>query len=1766
MLKSKSNVTRIGGGQTLSDLSQGKRLWLSLILSFICAILMCCALIVPKFAKAQTTTDLNDPDKTITIDELTISGYNSYSANAKIFNKANLTSLYSVLSGGNGTNLTYIRNTLLGSTEVDYGLTTSADSGVKPKIPQYKTAINLYDMNGGKNIVVTLGGQQWTVTFLTTDNNGDVIVTLWLADAWKPTSTQPTTTVSTDTNGYARSQYSWYTGSVNSSGASGSDGTPGASNYVQNMYTTSKVRVAALNAGSTDGSATQYAWNTSGTGTTGTLSQTVSNSDRVASDWAIFTLDNNALTSSSKNGKSLISYLDTPSQLKYTYFEDFNYHYDTLGGNGTNSYFLNEAISTDLFGYATGTTDAYTVRHSYSSSRHEGRWHYATAYNVAYTSYSNASYGYNSWAYDYLWLPSWSEVGSITASSYQGLYGIWGLTDPTDTTSILDSLTGQLKSMDGSSDPVAWNGGTTAQNNINTSKYMWLRSGASGNTYYAHYMASGGGRSAALTARTLGVRPALHLNLTAAEAASVPVVNVPSGTVTTDYTGSALDVNDPDYFANISWYSSIYTNTNAVTLSPAQVTNANETGYTVNVTLGSGYAWSDSSSGSKTFTFIVRKKELSITWSTDSTTGYPVASYTDTSQIYSGDTLTNGRYPKLVTKFKKPGYADSSAVSAPTSFGNWVAIAMLDCGGDNYTLSTDTTVYTQPFNVSKKQLAYPVLSSGSASEEYDGSSQEFTFSGYDSDTMSFTAPTGADSFDGSTLKVTNAGSYTVSYTIKNTDLYEWSGTAPSAVTITPKSVVISPDSANPSSWERKTATSLKFTVPTALCGSDTNLNLVATYTLNGGADTAVPGAVAFDGTDYTVTIGAGFAKGNYVLTVKVADGENYSGSCTYNFEITAQGLSLGNTDIVWTINGKTYVISDFDNEHVEIEYTGQPLTVSANFDKASDAAHLMQDGAIGGDWATAIDVGDNYTAVLAVKANGDYAFTDGPFTLKIKIVPKVINFTNADWEWQYAGDSGWNTYSASNKPSVNDGKAVSVRISPSYLAGLGLSAADYSDSYIHANTLTDQGAKSTTATITITNGNYTTADETGIENITFNWEITAKALEYSWTGTQSVTANTANGEKAFDLPAVEFADGQAHSDYIDYVFTVGGTDYTKEELEQYIGENWDETKPAITGTVKVVLKDGVTEVTLKPASGNAPTAMFTTGTPKTAITVAITGSGAEYGKVGFAISVTRNTVNESQRATVTVSGGSGSETFDASDSALVKFVNGLGAGSYKITVSLKAGEVSSYTLVGDYDVEFEILKQKVELPTLKEVVFNGSRIYFKDCIDGFDSKLMKIIGEEDGGIDFGREWRENGYYTTIVLLDSDNYEFIKTTVSDGGEAPVKYALTDGEATVETLGSEYEYNWMINKFRITDKMWDKSGKKGAVIKLPSQFNALVADPEVLKISYQYFNDQHGEALEKYSFKGGNSYYVNATLSGSDADNFEFENQTLTSDKTVYTVPQSKAEQVLNNTLKVVKNNMWLFIGIGIGLLLLILLIIIIAVVAKKRKKREAELKEEKRLEREERMMRMQMGGAAQMPITAAGMIAAQQQAMPTAQPQPQPMQQSVQQSMPAPAQSQQQSYDGGTLARIEAELAAIREEQKNRTEAELANARMLVEFERLRGEMRQYGVQPNAVNNTAIPADVVIALLEAVKNGSATPVNLTPAPAPAALPHNVEESAPVSVNTPTMYPADAVITTTTTVDTTKKSDDKLSRRSKSDSREMSERNEFADVDGFYDSID
>ena len=231
---------------------------------------------------------------------------------------------------------------------------------------------------------------------------------------------------------------------------------------------------------------------------------------------------------------------------------------------------------------------------------------------------------------------------------------------------------------------------------------------------------------------------------------------------------------------------------------------------------------------------------------------------------------------------------------------------------------------------------------------------------------------------------------------------------------------------------------------------------------------------------------------------------------------------------------------------------------------------------------------------------------------------------------------------------------------------------------------------------------------------------------------------------------------------------------------------------------------------------------------------------------------------------------------------------------------------------------------------------------------------------------------------------------------------------------------------------------------------------------------------------------------------------------------------------------------------------------------------------------------------------------QQQQMPMAQPMVMPMQQPMMQmpmQMPmaqpmmpmmqpsyGPMPQQMPAYggaDNGALARVEAQLNALQAQQRAKDEAEhraemsamraemkaTKEAEQTAEFAALRNQML-YGnsgnnntqpalnaipviqAQPQQANNNPNSMDMLGALVVAALKNIAEPKANESKPK-AMEQRIVEVEPPVAVNTPTVYPPDAVVTTTTRVDTTKPQPQQT--RSRDDGR-------LFDVDGFYDSFE
>ncbi|MDE6549930.1 MAG: hypothetical protein K2M44_00275, partial [Clostridia bacterium] len=422
---------------------------------------------------AVTDTSTANPD-IIRVDEI-YKGGDSVN-NTKHFSAERLSKLYAAITGNANATIADVDAAILGGGQI-----TSAD---------------IRTVSGGKDIVLSFGGLEWTVTHLTQDRSGNSIATLWLANS--------------------SDRHQWNTWFAH---------TPTAA-YPSSMYSSSYMRAAGLNSGSS----------------------------YVASDGAT-TLTPVAKSATHKYARftmpsvvdSLTDYIVTPADIAYQETENQTAG-GTIGG-------LGYTLPNDAYGTPSGTV----------------RW------SSANFNYSGKT-GYSEWKNDYIWLPSITETGYDASH-----IGIWGL----------------------------------SANQRSNSVYPWLRSVHYSNATYAYLLNAAGNSLFAtnLLTSNYAVRPALHLNLTAADNATVyelPTVDA----VVYDGTTQSLQTL---LIAKGLYYSAMQLD------STTQLSGLNADTYKAKVTLSSPYKWAiaNGSSGwttvsgstAQTIEWKIKPRQLTLTWS-----------------------------------------------------------------------------------------------------------------------------------------------------------------------------------------------------------------------------------------------------------------------------------------------------------------------------------------------------------------------------------------------------------------------------------------------------------------------------------------------------------------------------------------------------------------------------------------------------------------------------------------------------------------------------------------------------------------------------------------------------------------------------------------------------------------------------------------------------------------------------------------------------------------------------------------------------------------------------------------------------------------------------------------------------------------------------------------------------------------------------------------------------------------------------------------------
>ena len=907
---------------------------------------------------------------------------------------------------------------------------------------------------------------------------------------------------------------------------------------------------------------------------------------------------------------------------------------------------------------------------------------------------------------------------------------------------------------------------------------------------------------------------------------------------------------------------------------------------------------------------------------------------------------------------------------------------------------------------------------------------------------------------------------------------------------------------------------------------------------------------------------------------------------------------------------KAYIVTARGNDYMTVmeNYTANGYV--KGFKTVSVAANGDETAVLNGE-CTAVG---KYKTYVAVEINNpDYQFKpeqrfdpgndkQGWLALEWEISPRTLDFADAKWVYSKGGNDI--SFDGGN-PEYNNGLLITVKLDPEYIRGLGLDPdADITVTYKGDTIKKDKGNYKAKAEIEILNPNYKTPDTADGSDYTieFDWSITNKQIGIkNWNGKKSIQAEDG---RIFTIPVVTAQDGKDYSQFLVYTYTAtlkrdDGTTYTvtggEEVLLAAAKQASSTTLVNIDVTVSIdPLKKDSFDLT-------GPTShTFSMGDSKEAINVSLVYNNVEYGDVKFDIKAADSSGFEGylEYITVTVTSVLLDQPVVAQGSNLSALLEQLvKVGDYTVTLELEGMYAEAFTLFPN-TLTFTIAPKQIYVPEVnREIVFTGENIKLENYLDGYDPALMTIDSLEK---------RDVGTYTaTITLKDRFNYVFVKkpaATPEEPAKAAVKIALAGYENSADFTDdghTEVEMKWQINPYVLDGSLWDLKGKSGAVYNLPAQFAAMVADGTLdLSVGYRYFEDAAGSVIDP-EFKSGSTFYVDAVLDGADAGNFVFENGTSVSEKVTYKVPKSGASAIMSNVKDFVTKT-WLGLPIwawlAIGLAVLILLIIIIAVACKRRKSKEQRAEEKARKEEERRLQQERIEAErelarakqeaelekirAQANMANAGMaataMAMQQPAQQVQQPMPVPVQQPqtpVQQPMQAMQQPVQTGGGSSFESLILEERLRAAEERARYAEERIARAaeeraryaeertlRAAEERARLAEEQLMRSAYMNRIpaagggENGSVSLDALGALvLAALKNyaGGEQPEQI----APAEQPQMIEASSQIS-NVPTVYPPDAVITTTTTVDTTQKP---LRRE-----RGESDVSGFSDLDGFYDT--
>ncbi|MDE6105292.1 MAG: P35 family lipoprotein, partial [Clostridia bacterium] len=641
---------------------------------------------------------------------------------------------------------------------------------------------------------------------------------------------------------------------------------------------------------------------------------------------------------------ALSNYIDTPANVDYqekeSWVEVCGYTGYTSDCYGKAYNMANEAygIPTAEYYYAIGTHSNAnsTLNTNYTSQTWNGEDKNSNPISIP----SNHKAGYEDWQNDKIWLPSMTEVGNFVTSE-----GMWGLNanQRVNVTSSVD---------------------TQPAYNATQSEYSWLRSGSTSNPNYCYAVFSKDSRgSGVLTSVALAVRPAIHLNLTKAQADSdITEVPIPQN-ITVDYDGSAKWLNSFDTTTDTSgnnyeykWIdATLHNDTNIVTVKKIEYTNYDAVGaqvtankdvtssgtanilnagkYEVTLEIPSTlteYEWRGGGTGEKKFTITINQKAVPYTLQ------FKKGSTVVTAVTY-GDSFTHEVVQTAVTSLPTDIYellyagtgstSYTASTTAPTEAGTYsLTLKVKDDpnnAGKKMPSNYKLTGSAASLKIDPKKLDIPTVT---APQEYSGSALTFVLADFNSGTYismdgvaaangsTVTGASGAALTDASdTFEATKVDVYTVTLSLRDTANYVWEDNTNTSKTIdfkvTQKELLSSAPVSSAvngignAEWEYGDSTVTVTVTDDRISGETLNLIFYYDNKSNTLTNVTATGNVA------VITMPSDIAVGSHTFYVDIngttGDNANYQVTAynTLDFEITSGRIDPSTYGWIYTKDG-----------------------------------------------------------------------------------------------------------------------------------------------------------------------------------------------------------------------------------------------------------------------------------------------------------------------------------------------------------------------------------------------------------------------------------------------------------------------------------------------------------------------------------------------------------------------------------------------------------------------------------------------------------------------------------------------------------------------------------------------------------------------------------------------------------------------------------------------------------------------------------------------